>query len=139
MKLDHRRVALALSGVRIANGLLLSLAPSAAGALYLGPDASRPTARALARFTGARDVVLGVGAMVGVITRERDVELIAAGAACEGIDFFVSVLSRGLSTRMRIAAPTAAAGAVAGIWAAGHLAADRRAAMADRPTARLPA
>jgi hypothetical protein len=138
MKLDHRRVALALSGVRIANGLLLSLAPSAAGALYLGPGGSEPTARALARFTGARDVVLGVGAIVGVSIRERDAELVAAGAACEGIDFFVSLFSRGLSTRTRIAAPSAAAGALAGMWAARHLAADRRAASPDRPAPVLP-
>jgi hypothetical protein len=138
MTLDHRRIALALGGVRIANGLLLALAPSAAGKLYLGPGASEPTARALARFTGARDVVLGVGVMVGVVTRERDVELVAAGAACEGVDFLVSVLSRGLSTRMRIAAPSAAIGALAGSWAAVRLAGDRRAATLDRPATLLP-
>jgi hypothetical protein len=127
MAIDHRRLALGLCGVRIANGLVLTLTPNLAATLYLGPGGKQPTARALARFTGARELVLGVGAMAAVMARTADAEAMAAGAVCDGIDFFVSVLSPGLAARTRIAAPSAAAGAVAGLWAARALAQDRRA------------
>ena len=44
---------------RIALGLGLILAPRAATRAWLGDDADRPGANALARMLGARDVVLG--------------------------------------------------------------------------------
>ena len=135
MAIDHRRLALGLCGVRIVNGLVLTLTPNVAARLYLGPGGQEPTARALARFTGARELVLGLGAMAAVMARTGDAEAMAAGAVCDGIDFLVSVLSPGLAVRTRIAAPSAAAGAAAGLWAAGALARDRGAPAASAAAA----
>jgi len=125
---DPRRIAFALAGIRLANGLVLLLAPQAAEVAYLGPRAGEPTARALSRFTGVRELALAVGAVVAIRARRADAEAVAAGALCDGIDAAISLVSPGLALRTRLAAPTAAASAVAGLWVARELARARRVA-----------
>jgi hypothetical protein len=126
MRLDARRLALGLSGIRVSNGALLLFAPSAAATLYLGPGGREATARMLARFVGARDLLFGLAAITAVVKGERDAELMAMGAAWEGVDFVVSMLSKDASSRLKLAAPSAAIAAVLGAWTAKELAAARR-------------
>jgi hypothetical protein len=117
MRIDPRKAALALAGVRVANGLILLSTPDLAASLYLGPDGRAPTARALARFTGVRELTLGV--LTGVaLARDGGAELLTAGAVCDAVDCLISIASPAVSAKMRIAAPTAAASALIGLWAA---------------------
>jgi hypothetical protein len=130
MALEPRKVALALAVVRIANGLVLVAAPSVAEFAYLGPEAATPTGRALARFTGVRELALGVLAGFA-ITRGKGAAVVAAGALCDGIDCVISVRSVGVDRRMRLAAPTAAFSAAAGLWSARALAQERQQNLPD--------
>ena len=132
---DRRRIAFTLAGIRVANGLVLLLAPQAAEVAYLGPKAGEPTARALSRFTGVRELALGVGALIAIRAGRADAEAVAAGAFCDGVDAVISLVSPGLALRTRLAAPTAAASAVGGLWVARELARGRRAAdvSSERP------
>ena len=122
-----QKQAVALGGGRVLNGLLLLAWPSLPAALYLGPGGRTPTARALGRFVGARDVITGIGALLAVPRRTGDVEIVGAAALCEAIDAAISLGSPGVAWRMRAAAGTAVLAAGAGFWAARGLAADRRA------------
>ena len=117
MRIDPRRAAFALAGVRVANGLMLLFTPTLAASLYLGPDGRAPTARALARFTGVRELTLGVLAGVA-LAHDAGAELLAAGAICDAVDCVISITSPGVSAKMRVAAPTAAGSALVGVWAA---------------------
>jgi hypothetical protein len=96
---------------------MLLFTPAVAASLYLGPDGRAPTARALARFTGVRELALGV--LTGAaLARDGGAELLAAGAMCDAVDCVISIASPGVSAKMRIAAPTAAGSALVGLWAA---------------------
>jgi hypothetical protein len=123
---DPRRISMLLAGIRIANGLALVFVPSLPERTYLGPGARLPTARALARFTGVRELVLGVGTALALHARAHDAEVVAAGAICDAVDAVISLTSPGLELRTRLAAVTAIAGASAGFWAARRLTHDMR-------------
>jgi hypothetical protein len=116
-----------LAGIRIANGLALVFVPSLPERTYLGSGARRPTARALARFTGIRELVLGVGTGLALHSRTHEAEVVAAGAICDAADAVISLASPGLDLRTRLASVTAIAGAAAGFWAAIRLTHDLRA------------
>jgi len=137
MRLDTRRLAIGLCVIRVGNGALLLVGPSLTAKLYLGPGGREPAARALARFVGARDVVFGLAAMAAVVTGERDAEAIAIGALFEGLDFAISCFARDAPARLKLAAPSAAAGAVVGAWTARGLAVQRR--RAESPAKNWPA
>jgi hypothetical protein len=115
-----------LAGTRIANGLALVFVPSLPERAYLGSGARPPTARALARFTGIRELVLGVGTALALHARAHEAEVVAAGAVCDAVDAVISLASPGLELRTRLAAVTAIGGASAGLWAASRLTHDRR-------------
>jgi hypothetical protein len=124
--LPPRTLARALAALRIVNGLILALRPTWAGRLYLGRGAREPTARLLARFTGARDVVTGIGALAALQSGRGDVEIVASAAVCEALDATVALGSRGVGIRMRLAALTSIGAAVLGAWAALGLSTERR-------------
>jgi hypothetical protein len=119
--LEPRKVALALAAVRIVNGLILVAAPALAELAYLGPGAATPSGRALARFTGVRELALGTLAGFA-IPHGKGAEIVAAGALCDAVDCVISIRSRGVDRRMRLAAPTAGVSALAGLWSASALA-----------------
>jgi hypothetical protein len=115
--LNPRKVALTLASIRIANGLMLATSPALAEFAYLGPGGATPTGRALARFTGVRELAFGTLAYLGII-RGKGAAIVGAGALCDAVDCVISVRSPGVDRRMRLAAPTAALSALAGGWAA---------------------
>jgi len=131
---DPRRISLLLAGIRIANGLALVFVPSLPERAYLGPEARLPTARALARFTGIRELVLGVGTALALNMRAHAAEVVAAGALCDAVDAVISLTAPGLVLRTRLASVTAIAGASAGFWAASRLRHDLQEATPFRST-----
>jgi hypothetical protein len=120
-----REVAYGLTAVRIANGCLLLASPRLASLLYLGPGGRTPTAKALGRFVGARDVLTGALAAVALTTKRGDVEIVRAAACIEGADAVLSLFSRGVSLKLRAASVTAMGASVVGAWAAQGLARQR--------------
>jgi hypothetical protein len=82
---------------RIVFGLGLALAPGRAGASWIGRKAAaRPQTQVLARALGARDVVLGAGALRALRRDERDVaRLWVMGAAvADGTDVLAALAAR---------------------------------------------
>jgi hypothetical protein len=63
---DPRALASQIATGRMGFGLAFMLAPSLAGRLWVGPDASRPGAKVFIRALGARDFALGLGTMLAM-------------------------------------------------------------------------
>ena len=79
----------ALAGVRILIGVSSWLTPRVAGRLF-GLDAkTNPQSPYLARLFGARDIALGVGALVSEGDARR--QWLVAGLACDGADVAAGV------------------------------------------------
>jgi hypothetical protein len=116
----------ALAALRLAHGTLLVFKPEPLERLYLGPEARRPVARLLARFTGVRDMASGIGGIGAVVTRQGDVEIVALAACCEAADALLALATPGVSTRIRIAAVTSVGAAALGALAGYGLAVERR-------------
>ncbi len=82
---------------RVVFGLGLALAPGRAGASWIGRKAAaRPQTQIFARALGARDVVLGAGALRALRRDERDVaRLWVMGAAtADGTDVLAALAAR---------------------------------------------
>jgi hypothetical protein len=126
-----RLVAQLLAGIRLANGCALLLMPGRTGSLYMGDGAKAPAARAMARFTGVRDITSGIGTFAAVRTRRGDAEVVGAAAVCEAVDAMVGLASGGLAGRFRLAALTSVGAAVIGGVCAVGLALDREDALAE--------
>jgi hypothetical protein len=64
--MDARNAALAIAVGRVGIGAALLLNPVVINRGWVGEDAARPGARVLGRAVGARDLVLGVGAVLAL-------------------------------------------------------------------------
>jgi hypothetical protein len=90
MTTDERLARLHAS-IRVAAGLLLLAAPARAGAMWLGPGARRPAARALLRCLGVRDLAVGA-AILAALRRDEPVRrLFRIGVALEAVDVAVTL------------------------------------------------
>lgn len=74
---------------RIAIGTAFIAQPQLWMRPWIGRDAARPTARLLARALGARDVVLGIGAL-----RNTDRRWLAAGLTADAADLALTLAAR---------------------------------------------
>jgi hypothetical protein len=63
---NARAAARALAVARIGIGTVAFTYPRLALRPWIGPDADRPTSRLLARALGARDIALGLGALLAI-------------------------------------------------------------------------
>jgi hypothetical protein len=126
--MDNRQTALILARSRAVLGLVALVLPGVLNRLWLGKDAATPSAKALTRALGARDVVLGVGALTSVKENTQGPEWLSMGAVADGVDALVSLLVRGAPRRTRLVALPAAAGAIGGMLVARALADERTAA-----------
>jgi hypothetical protein len=120
-----RIVAQLLAALRILNGCALVVMPGRTGSLYMGAGARAPAARAMARFTGVRDIATGTGTIAAVQLRQADVEMVATAAVVEGVDALIGLASMRLAKRFRILALTSIGAAVVGGVCAVGLALDR--------------
>jgi hypothetical protein len=126
-----RLVAQILAAIRILNGCALVLMPGRTGSMYMGAGARAPAARAMARFTGVRDIATGTGAIAAVQLRRADVEMVATAAVVEGVDAVIGLVSMRLAKRFRLLALSSIGAAVIGGVCAVGLALDREVTSAE--------
>jgi hypothetical protein len=112
----RRTVTTAVAVVRVGYGSLMALAPRSMLRLQLGGDPSGPIVW-LARAFGARDAVLGAGALLAPDDDARR-GWVAAGASADAVDMVSALLGARWLGRVRslVVAATAAGATAAGAW-----------------------
>ncbi len=116
--MEPRDAATALARGRIAIGAAALAAPGMAGRFMFGPDGSRPATRMLARMTGGRDLVLGLGVVIALDRGAPVRGWLEAGAVADTVDLVACVLARDEMPRSAYINTMALAGgaALAGLW-----------------------
>ena len=61
-----------------------------------------PEVKAITRFTGIRDLALGIGALTNLKEEKQDAEWVSMGAVSDMVDGMVSVTQPGLPMRSRV-------------------------------------
>jgi hypothetical protein len=121
--LDRRQIAVLIARGRVILGLSALLAPGLTVRALVGD--STTTTRTLARMLGARDVVLGVGAITTLKERTQDAEWVSMGAVADGVDALAGLFTTGLPVRARLMGVVAAASAAISLDAARRFADER--------------
>jgi len=99
MNFDARTLALGLARGRVVVGIVASLIPKlATGA---APGAFGPRVGPLGRMLGARDLVLGAGAVTSIKEKTNDAEWVGMGAIVDIADGVALLASRRLPARAR--------------------------------------
>ncbi len=98
--LDTRQIAIILSRARCVIGLSCIVTPSIVSRIFFG--ANDPNVRAITRFTGIRDLALGVGALTTLKEHTQDAEWVSMGAVSDMVDGVVSMGQPGLKARTRV-------------------------------------
>jgi hypothetical protein len=115
--MDARTLAVAGARARIAIGIAAVVAPAPAARLMGGPSGSAGLAPVVVRMVGARDVALGLGAVIA-IDRGAPVRGWLEGAAlADACDLVASVLGRDRLTPGAFRATAGIAGAAAALGA----------------------
>jgi len=122
MDFDHRRVALIIARGRAVHGLVLLVLPGVVGRILYGRAGNVPTARALLRLVGIRDLVLGIGAITTLKEETMDAEWVGMGAAADAVDGIVTLVTPGLGTRARLMSLVGGGTAAVGLLASRALA-----------------
>lgn len=128
MQTATRDLAITLTRARAILGLGLLVVPGVLGRAWLGRGGGAPATRAGLRMTGARDVVLGVGALTAIKEGAHGPEWMSMAAVADGVDAAVCLVSPGIGWRARIVGLVAGASAVLGLRLARDLADEREAA-----------
>jgi hypothetical protein len=87
--MEAHQLGKAVAAGRVLIGAALISAPERLTLPWIGRDARRPGAQVLARALGARDVVLGSGALAS--SEDRLAFWLAAGAVADAVDFAATV------------------------------------------------
>jgi hypothetical protein len=129
--LEPRQIALIASRGRCVIGVVCMLCPGLVARVLFGR--SDGSLKALARMTGVRDLVLGVGALTALKEQQHDAEWLSMGAACDGFDAVVCIASPGLPKRTRLIG--VGAGAMSGylMRLSREFAADRERSVDENP------
>ncbi len=125
MDFDHRRVALVIARGRAVNGLVMLAVPGVVGWILFGKAGRTPTARALLRLVGVRDLALGIGAITTLKEHTMDAEWVGMGAVADAVDGVVSLVTPGLTPRARLVSLIGGGAAAVGLVAARALADER--------------
>ena len=103
-----------LAGARVALGLALFAAPRRLGRLWLGGATDHPATRVAVRSMGARDAVIGAGALIALRRQAPVRGWLEAGAAADAADALASVMAGSQLPMMgRVAVPAFALGGMA--------------------------
>ena len=97
---DNRQQAIILSRARCIIGLSCVVAPSIVSRIFFG--ANDPNVRAITRFTGIRDLAIGVGSLTTLKEQTQDAEWVSMGAISDIVDGVVSMAQPGLKARARV-------------------------------------
>ena len=121
--LDMRSLARILASGRIAIGSAMVLVPGLVTSGWVGADSTRGSTKAIARATGVRDALIGVGTLRALEQDDEVKPWLLAGALSDGIDAAATVLAwRHLPKRRRALAVLFMAGATAaGVALAGQV------------------
>jgi len=122
MDFDHRRVALIIARARAVNGLVMLALPGVVGWAVFGQAGREPTAKALLRLVGVRDLVLGIGAITTLKEQTMDAEWVGMGAAADAVDGLVCLVTPGLAPRARIVSLIGGGAAAVGLLASRKIA-----------------
>ncbi len=116
----QRTAAAALAAGRVAIGLGLLVAPATIGRIWIGRDADRRSVQVLVRAFGARDVVLGAGALLAMRHGRGLRGWVEAGAVADAADALATLAARDELPDLGSATTVVLAGsaAVTGAWAA---------------------
>jgi hypothetical protein len=125
MELNLRQAALIIARGRAVNGLVMLALPGVFGTALLGRKATTPALRATLRLMGARELVLGVGAITTVKEHTMDAEWVGMGAVVDAIDGAVMLTAPGIAPRARLASIIGATSATIGLLAAREMADER--------------
>jgi hypothetical protein len=91
--MEPRDRALLHARLRIAVGAACVLFPGLAGRMWIGSDAARRPVKVLARAFGARDLAIGLGAVIALDRGTPVRGWIEAGALSDGIDTVATLLA----------------------------------------------
>jgi len=122
MDFDQRRIALIIARARAVNGLVMLALPGVVGWVVFGKAGREPTAKALLRLVGIRDLVLGIGAITTLKEETMDAEWVGMGAAADAVDGLVSLVTPGLAPRARIVSLVGGGAAAVGLLASRKIA-----------------
>jgi hypothetical protein len=122
MDFDQRRIALIIARARAVNGLVMLALPGVVGWVVFGKAGREPTAKALLRLVGIRDLVLGIGAITTLKEQTMDAEWVGMGAAADAVDGLVSLVTPGLLPRARIVSLVGGGAAAVGLLASRKIA-----------------
>src|SRR5436853_233222 len=109
-----RELATQISVARMGFGVAFMLAPSLAGRLWIGPDASRPGTKLFVRVLGARDFALGLGTLLAMRHDRPTRGWLEASGLADFADFAFTLMAgddvpaASRATVCAIAAPSAA-------------------------------
>jgi hypothetical protein len=112
--MDPREVATQISIGRMAFGTAFMLAPSLAGGMWIGPEASRPGPKLVIRALGARDFALGLGTLLAMRHNRPTRGWLEASGLADFADLVATIMAGdGIPATSRvvtyaIAAPSAA-------------------------------
>lgn len=128
MQTATRDLALTHCRARSVVGLGLMVVPGLLGRAWLGRGGGTPATRAGLRMMGARDVVLGVGALTATKEGSHGPEWLGMAAVADAVDAVVCLVTPKLGWRARVVGLVAAASALLGLRLARDLADEREAA-----------
>jgi uncharacterized protein DUF4267 len=93
--MELRQAAIGLSAGRALLGLILLVAPEPIAKGWLGPKGTEPAATTLARSVGVRDIALGAGAAIALLTDDDSASGWLAGAAvCDLGDIAATLIAK---------------------------------------------
>jgi hypothetical protein len=87
-------MAQGVAGARIVFGLAFMAAPGLTGRLWIGPDAQRPGVKLLTQAIGARDLTMGLGALVAMRRRKPARGWMEAISLTDALDFTCGLLAK---------------------------------------------
>ncbi|MDQ4130623.1 MAG: hypothetical protein M3133_06505 [Actinomycetota bacterium] len=90
--MEDQQLARVLAASRVGLGTLLLLAPSVVARAWVGEGAEEPSAKALARALGARDVALGLGALIALSHGESPRGWLEASALADAGDALATLV-----------------------------------------------
>jgi len=115
-----QKLAIGLAANRILFGVAFLAAPAATGSGWIGRDAKRTPVKLLLRAVGARDLVLGAGALAALTAERCDPRSwMATQAVCDVADLAATFAARDSIPEAGFRAAAALAGVSAAIAIAG--------------------
>ena len=112
--MSPRRGAQLLAASRVALGVAVLAAPEQVTERWLGEHAANPVVRYLARSLGARDLALGILALMTVEDPELGPRTQALCAVADSVDALATVAARSELPLLGVIGTVAVAGAAAG-------------------------